>query len=80
MTMTTAAILDRLDELPTEDHTRPHGIDRLVMRLSVTMLIWAQQHAARNAECYEEHTRRHQVRRELHARAHEFARMTARVF
>lgn len=37
--------------------TRPHGFDRVVMRLSLAMLLWARRRCDRGTVSRDEHTR-----------------------
>ena len=48
-----AALITQFVDAPAPGHAAPHGFDRLVMRLSVTMLIWARNHADRIAVSHE---------------------------
>jgi hypothetical protein len=59
--------------------SRPHGFDRLVMRLSVATLLWAQRRAVRSSVGFDEHRRRYLVERELSQQGHDALRITARV-
>jgi len=58
---------------------RPHGIDLVIMRVSLTALLWARRHANRTAESYEDHTRMHRETQALHRREHDAALLVARV-
>ena len=67
-------------DAPLANGARPHGFDRLVMRLSVTTLLWAQRRAVKGSISFEEHRRRYLLQRELDAQSRDHARMAARVF
>ncbi len=69
-----------LADAPLANGARPHGFDRLVMRLSVAMLLWAQRRAVRSSVGFDEHRRRYLVERELDAQSHASLRIAARVF
>lgn len=58
---------------------RPHGLDRLVMRLSLTALLWARRHADRVALSPEQHARAMDAAAEFQRREHESALLAARV-
>ena len=70
----------KLADAPLANGARPHGFDRLVMRLSVTMLLWAQRRAVKGSISFEEHRRRYLVQRELEAQSRDYLRITSRVF
>ena len=70
----------KLVDAPLANGARPHGFDRLVMRLSVTMLLWAQRRAVKGSISFEEHRRRYLVQRELEAQSRDYLRITSRVF
>jgi hypothetical protein len=70
----------KLADAPLANGARPHGFDRLVMRLSVTMLLWAQRRAVKGSISFEEHRRRYLVQRELQAESQNHLRITSRVF
>jgi hypothetical protein len=52
-TMTATAVLHSAS---AARRARPRGLDRLVMRLSLAMLMWARHRADRSALSHEEHT------------------------
>jgi len=54
---------------------RPHGIDLLVVRLSVAALLWAGRRADRAQLPREEHQRRFLMEQELERREHHVRRM-----
>jgi len=58
---------------------RPHGIDLVIMRVSLMALLWARRHANRTAESYEDHTRMYRETQSLHRREHDAALLVARV-
>lgn len=60
--------------------SRPHGLDRAVMRVSLMMLLAARRHADRTAVSYEEHTRMHTVRLATQRRESDAASLISRVF
>jgi hypothetical protein len=62
-----------------ERRVRPSGLDRLVMRVSLSMLLWARRHADQSALLRDEQQRRYQVRREVERREHAALQLT-RVF
>lgn len=49
---------------------RPGGLDRIVMRLSLAMLLWARRHADRTALSHDEQARRRRVQLEIERRDH----------
>ena len=59
--------------------TRPRGLDRVVMRLSLMALLAARRHADRTAVSYEEHTRLHAERVAAERRERSAATLIARV-
>lgn len=59
---------------------RPHGLDRLVMRLSLAMLLWARRRADRAQPSYEEHSIRRATALALERERHVAATRIARVF
>lgn len=63
-----ATTIDRRIERRIE--RRPSILDRLVMRVSLAMLLWARRHAERAAVPREEQSRRYQVRLEIERREH----------
>lgn len=73
MTATTA-----YDEQVTR-RVRPTGFDRLVMRISLAMLLWARRHADRAALSREEQIRIHHVRQTVQRREHDAALMVTHV-
>ena len=75
-----AFVNPRLADAPLANGARPHGFDRLVMRLSVTTLLWAQRRAVKGSISFEEHRRRYLVQRELEAQSRDHLRITSRVF
>jgi hypothetical protein len=62
-----AALFTQFVDAPAPGHAAPHGFDRLVMRLSVTMLIWARNHADRIAVSHQD---RSSMLADHHSRAH----------
>ena len=63
----------------TSRRPRPHGLDRLVMRLSLTMLLWARRHADRIGVTAEQHARAVDAAAALQRREHDSALRAARV-
>ena len=59
---------------------RAHGLDRVVMRVSLMMLLAARRHAERTAVSYEEHTRLHNESKAARLREHGAASLIARVY
>lgn len=59
---------------------RPHGLDRLVMRVSLMMLLAARRHADRTAVGYEEHTRLYNESMAARRRENGAATLIARVY
>ena len=78
-TMTVTTAFDRLVEAPAGRRVRPHGVDRLVMRLSLAMLIWARERAERDALSHDEHLLRISQARATQSREHDAALRAARV-
>lgn len=56
--MTAITVVQRAYAAPGARRPRPHGLDLLVMRLSLAMLLWARQRADRGVMSHEEHARR----------------------
>lgn len=77
-TMTTTATHLEFDSRAAR-RPRPHGLDLLVMRVSLAMLVWARRRADRVSVQHEERLRQHHLRRETERREHEFALRAARV-
>lgn len=65
--------------LSTSTHTRAHGFDLLVMRLSIAALGWAERRADRATLSHEENSRRFRLQADLAERAHHHALRAARV-
>lgn len=63
----------------TSRRPRPHGLDRLVMRLSLTMLLWARRHADRVGVTPEQHAMAMDAAAALQRREHDSALLAARV-
>ena len=63
----------------TTRRARPHGLDRVVMRLSLTALLWARRHADRVALTPEQHARAVDAAAAVQRREHESALLAARV-
>jgi hypothetical protein len=59
---------------------RPHGIDRLVMRLSLAMLLWARHRADRGVLTHEQHLIRRTTALALEREQRDAAARIARVF
>jgi hypothetical protein len=78
-TMTATTAFDRAVNAPARRRARPHGVDRLVMRLSLAMLIWARKRADRDALSHDERALRVSQARALQTREHESALRVARV-
>jgi hypothetical protein len=75
-TMTATTTLD----CPTASRrARPHGLDRLLMRVSLATLLWARRHADRTALSREQLIREHEVRQSVQRREHDAALLVARV-
>jgi hypothetical protein len=64
----------------TARRSRPHGLDRAVMRVSLMMLLAARRHADRSAVGYDEHTRLHALRVANERREHTAATLIARSY
>ena len=60
--------------------TRPHGLDRALMRVSLATLLWARRHADRTAISYSEHTLRRAESLARESRESQAARLPMRVF
>ena len=58
---------------------RPRGLDRVVMRLSLTMLLWARRRADRIAPTREQHARAFDAAIALQRREHDSALLIARI-
>jgi hypothetical protein len=74
-----------LHEAPTASiqaarRARPHGIDRIVMRLSLAMLLWVRHRADRGTVSHEEHAMRHANEVALERDRHAAALRISRVF
>ncbi len=78
--MTTASALDHLVESSAVHHVPPRGIDRLVMRLSLTMLMWARRRVERSAIAHDDHARQRAVQRGTETREREWTRLAERRF
>ncbi|MCU1440599.1 MAG: hypothetical protein JWP85_1596 [Rhodoglobus sp.] len=78
-TMTVTTAFDRLIDAPAGRRARPHGVDRLVMRLSLAMLIWARERAERDAVSHDERVLRISQVRATQRREHDAALRAARV-
>jgi hypothetical protein len=78
-TMTVTTDFDHLVGAPPRRRARPHGVDRLIMRLSLAMLIWARKRADRDAVSHDERALRVSQARALQTREHEAALRVARV-
>ena len=63
----------------TARRARPHGLDRLVMRLSLSALLWARRRADRAAMTPEQHARVVDAAAALQRREHDSALLAARV-
>ena len=70
-----ATMIDR----HVERRARPSGLDRVVMRVSLAMLLWARRHADRAAVSREQQQRRYAMLRDLDRRSHDAAMLIARV-
>jgi hypothetical protein len=82
-TMTATTVFHRQLAAPVlvgARRARPRGLDRLVMRLSLTMLLWARHHAERDVLSHEEHALRRAVALGIQEREREAALGVARVF
>jgi ubiquitin len=77
--MTATTDIRRLIDAPAGRRARPHGLDRLVMRLGMAMLISARKHAERDVLSYEQHTLRLDQRRAAELRDREDALRAARI-
>ena len=53
--MTATTVFQHSYAAPAVRRARPQGLDRLVMRLSLAMLLWARHRADRGALSHEEH-------------------------
>ncbi|MEP6480972.1 MAG: hypothetical protein ABJA94_03080 [Rhodoglobus sp.] len=56
--MTATSVYKQSHAAPAARRARAHGIDRLVMRLSLVMMLWARQRADRGFITREQHTLR----------------------
>lgn len=63
----------------TARRVRPHGLDRVIMRVSLMMLLWARRHADRTAVSHEEHTRMYRELQRFERRERDAALLIARV-
>lgn len=60
--------------------SRPHGIDLLVMRMSLAMLLWARRRANRTVMTREENLRRREVAVATEVREHAAATRLERAY
>lgn len=77
--MTATTVFDRMIDAPVAHRARPHGLDRAVMLLSVSMLKWARRRTERSLVSPERHA---QLVSEVEAqtrREHDSALRAARV-
>jgi hypothetical protein len=79
-TMTATTVFQHGYAVPTTRRPRPHGIDRVVMRLSLAMLRWARARADRATLSHEEHALRRANDLVLERERREAALRIARVF
>jgi hypothetical protein len=77
MTATTA--FDRMIDSPVAHRARPHGLDRAVMLVSVSMLKWARRRTERAIVSPERHARLVSEAEALMRREHDSALRVARV-
>ena len=77
--MTPLATFQRQLDLGTAHRARPRGIDRLVMRLSLTTLLWARRRADRGNLTHEQHTLRVEQMKALAQRERETALLVSRL-
>ena len=63
----------------TTARVQVHGLDRLVMKVSLSMLMWARRRAARASIAREEHTRIVDQAAEMQRRDHEATKRVSRV-
>jgi hypothetical protein len=78
--MTTVSALEHLIESPAGSRARPHGIDRLVMRLSLAMLVWARRRSEKSIITRDEHAILFAQQRGLETRELEWNRLAERRF
>lgn len=78
--MTTLAVVTREIDRGSRRHARPHGIDRLVMKLSLTTLLWARRRADRHILTREQHAMRLEQVNALAERERSVHLMVSRVF
>ena len=79
-TMTATTVFQHQYAVPTARRPRPHGIDRVVMRLSLAMLLWARDRADRAALSHEEHALRRANALVLEREQRDAAKRIARIF
>lgn len=75
----TTAYTRRYPPVPSR-RARPHGVDRLVMRLSLAMLLWARRRADRAQPGHEEHAIRRAVALSIERERHAAMARIYRVF
>lgn len=78
-TMTATTVFQHQYAVPTARRARPHGIDLIVMRLSLAMLLWARERADRGTLSHEEHAIRRANALALESEQREAALRIARV-
>jgi len=66
-------------ELRSARRSRPHGLDRAIMRLSLTTLLWARRHADRTAVTRDEQMLQFRAARDVELRERGNALLAARV-
>ncbi|WP_354570090.1 hypothetical protein [Glaciihabitans sp. UYNi722] len=77
--MTAAVAYDGGIHAPRSRRARPHGLNRVVMRLSIVMLKWARRRAERSALTYEESARLLRMQQQRQAHENETALMAMRL-
>jgi hypothetical protein len=78
--MTATTVFQHQYAAPAVRRARPHGLDRLVMRLSLAMLLWARQRADRSMVSHEEHAIRRANELAIERDRHSADARIARVF
>lgn len=79
-TMTTTTVFTHQSYAAPARRARPHGLDRVVMRLSLAMLLWARHRADRGILSHEEHAIRRANALVLEREWRDAARRISRVF
>lgn len=77
--MNATALTPRRLDTSTPHRIRPHGFDRLIMRLSLATLLWARRHAERTAITRDDQSRMFEQYRARQRREQEAALLFARI-